>query len=31
MLKVSIDKMDIKSTKTALPNVIEQAKEWKDE
>lgn len=31
MLKVSIDKMDIKSTKTALPNVIEQSKEWKDE
>lgn len=30
MLKVSIDKMNIKPTKTALPNVIDQAKEWKD-
>lgn len=31
MLKVSIDKMNIKTTKKALPNVIDQAKEWKDE
>lgn len=31
MLKVSIDKMDIKPTKTVLPHVIDQAKEWEDE
>lgn len=31
MLKVSIDKMNIKPTKTALPHVIDQSKEWKDE